>query len=211
MCPDLFHFYSALFRQCRATTPSYGTKIIIFGHLGSFWGANRPPWPEKRFHCIAPGVPGKSKRCVLLQHHIETNRNYSNLFPKSNWGRQRSHTGFIEEAHCNKEGWSSVFGEMRRASHVSASVTATSYSLMPHHHQFTSLPIGQRTRAFSYSLSPCFSSQVNRPQAMRGNYCTCSCSFASMNEEKMISFVKVYCHFNFFTKFLIFCCFQNEI
>ena len=76
---------------------------------------------------------------------------------------------------------------------------------------FTSLPIGQRTRAFSYSLSPCFSSQVNRPQAMRGNYCTCSCSFASMNEEKMISFVKVYCHFNFFTKFLIFCCFQNEI
>ena len=100
---------------------------------------------------------------------------------------------------------------MRRASHVSASVTATSYSLMPHHHQFTSLPIGQRTRAFSYSLSPCFSSQVNRPQAMRGNYCTCSCSFASMNEEKRISFVKVYCHFNFFTKFLIFCCFQNEI
>ena len=65
--------------------------------------------------------------------------------------------------------------------------------------------------AFSYSLSPCFSSQVNRPQAMRGNYCTCSCSFASMNEEKMIYFVKVYCHFNFLTKFLIFCCFQNEI
>ena len=96
MCPDLFHFYSALFRQCRATTPSYGTKIIIFGHLGSFWGANRPPWPEKRLHCIAPGVPGKSKRCVLLQHHIETNRNYSNLFPKSNWGRRKSHTGFIE-------------------------------------------------------------------------------------------------------------------
>ena len=53
-------------------------------------------WPEKRFHCIAPGVPGKSKRCVLLQHHIETNRNYSNLFLKSNWGRRKSHTGFTE-------------------------------------------------------------------------------------------------------------------
>ena len=65
--------------------------------------------------------------------------------------------------------------------------------------------------AFSHSLSPCHSSQVNRPQAMRRNYCTCSCSFASLNEEKIISFAKVYCHFNFLTGFLIFCCFQNEI
>ena len=39
----------------------------------------------------------KSKRWVLLQHHIETNRNYSNLFPKSNWGRRKSHTGLT---HC---------------------------------------------------------------------------------------------------------------
>ena len=41
----------------------------------------------------------KNKRWVLLQHHIETNRNYSNLFP--NWGRRKSHTGFIELAHCD--------------------------------------------------------------------------------------------------------------
>ena len=37
--------------------------------------------------------------------------------------------------------------------------------------------------AFSHSLSPCHSSQVNKPQAIRGNYCTCSCSFASMNDD----------------------------
>ena len=45
----------------------------------------------------------KSKRWVLLQHHIETNRNYWNLFPKSYWGRRKSHTGFIELAHCALE------------------------------------------------------------------------------------------------------------
>ena len=100
---------------------------------------------------------------------------------------------------------------MRRASHVSASVTATSYSLMPHHHQFTSLPIGQRTRAFSYSLSPCFSSQVNRPQAMRGNYCTCSCSFASLNDKKRLPLLLDYCQFYLLAGFLMFYCFQNEI
>ena len=47
MCPDLFHLYSTLFRQCGATTLPYGTKIIILGHLGPFWGSigasHRPP------------------------------------------------------------------------------------------------------------------------------------------------------------------------
>ena len=38
MCPDLFHLYSTLFRQSGATTPPYGTKITILGHLGPFWG-----------------------------------------------------------------------------------------------------------------------------------------------------------------------------
>ena len=44
---------------------------------------------------------------------------------------------------------------------------------------------------FSHSLSPCHSSQVNRPQAMRGNYCTCSCSFASMNDKKRLPLLKI--------------------
>ena len=65
--------------------------------------------------------------------------------------------------------------------------------------------------AFSHSLSLCHSSQVNRPQAMRGNYCTWSCSFASMNEEKTISFAKVYCYFNSLAGFPMFYCFQNKI
>ena len=65
--------------------------------------------------------------------------------------------------------------------------------------------------AFSHSLSPCHSSQVNRPQAIRGNYCTCSCSLDSMNEEKMISSAKVYCHFNFLAGSLIFVAFKMKV
>ena len=38
MCPDLFHLFSTLFRQSGATTPPYGTKITILGHLGPFTG-----------------------------------------------------------------------------------------------------------------------------------------------------------------------------
>ena len=38
MCPDLFHLYSTLFRQSGATTPPYGYKMTILGHLGP----NRP-------------------------------------------------------------------------------------------------------------------------------------------------------------------------
>ena len=51
--------------------------------------------------------------------------------------------------------------------------------------------------AVLHSLSPCQSSQVNWPQALRGNYCTCSWSLSS-NDEKMISCARVYwiCHFN---------------
>ena len=43
MCPDLFHLYSTLFRQSGATTPPYGYKMTILGHLGPFWGPNSPP------------------------------------------------------------------------------------------------------------------------------------------------------------------------
>ena len=52
--------------------------------------------------------------------------------------------------------------------------------------------------AVLHSLSPCKSSQVNWPQALRGNYCTCSWSLSSINDEKMISCARVYwiCHFN---------------
>ena len=47
----------------------------------------------------------------------------------------------------------------RFKSQVSASVPATSYSLMRHHHQLTSLPIGQRTRSiFPFSLTLPFKS-----------------------------------------------------
>ena len=49
-----------------------------------------------------------------------------------------------------------------------------------------------------HSLSPCQSSQVNWPQTLRGNYCTCSWSLSSINGEKMTSCARVYwiCHFN---------------
>ena len=49
-----------------------------------------------------------------------------------------------------------------------------------------------------HSLSPCQSSQVNWPQTLRGNYCTCSWSLSSINGEKIASCARVYwiCHFN---------------
>ena len=37
-----------------------------------------------------------------------------------------------------------------------------------------------------HSLSPCQSSQVNWPQTLRGNYCTCSWSLSSINGEKWL-------------------------
>ena len=43
MCPDLFHLYSTLFRQSGATTPPYGYKMTILGHLGPCWGPNSLP------------------------------------------------------------------------------------------------------------------------------------------------------------------------
>ena len=48
MCPDLFHLYSTLFRQSGATTPPYGYKMTILGHLGPFWGPfGAPIGPQK--------------------------------------------------------------------------------------------------------------------------------------------------------------------
>ena len=64
--------------------------------------------------------------------------------------------------------------------------------------------------AFSHSLSPCHSSQVNRPQAMRGNYCTCSCSFASMNDKKRLPLLRIIVSL-ILAGFLMFYCFQNEL
>ena len=37
-----------------------------------------------------------------------------------------------------------------------------------------------------HSLSPCQSSQVNWPQAPRGNYCTCSWPLSLINDEQMM-------------------------
>ena len=49
-----------------------------------------------------------------------------------------------------------------------------------------------------HSLSPCQSSQVNWPQTLRGNYCTCSWSLSSINGENMTSCASVFwiCHCN---------------
>ena len=90
----------------------------------------------------------------------------------------------------------SSFGEMRGASHFSASMPATSCSLM-RHDQLTSLPIGYTRKEQFYILSH-LASQVNWPPALRENYCACSWSISSINDKKMISCVGVYwiCHFN---------------
>ena len=55
MCPDLFHLYSTLFRQSGATTPPYGYKMTILGHLGPFWGPSGAPIapPDQRNGSIA--------------------------------------------------------------------------------------------------------------------------------------------------------------
>ena len=61
---------------------------------------------------------------------------------------------------------SSVFGEMRRSSHFSASMPATSCSLM-RHHQLTSLPIGYTHKEQLYILSHLVS-QVKSGQLASG-------------------------------------------
>ena len=73
MCPDLFHLYSTLFRQSGATTPPYGTKITILGHLGPFWGPigapHKPPLTRETvpLHC-----PGCALTCSTFIPHCST-------------------------------------------------------------------------------------------------------------------------------------------
>ena len=73
MCPDLFHVYSTLFRHFGATTPPYGTKITILGHLGPFWGPigapHKPPLTRETvpLHC-----PGCALTCSTFIPHCST-------------------------------------------------------------------------------------------------------------------------------------------
>ena len=69
MCPDLFHLYSTLFCQSGATTPPYGYKMTILGHLGPFWGPFGAPIapPDQRNGSIA--LP---RMCPDLFHLFST-------------------------------------------------------------------------------------------------------------------------------------------
>merc|ERR1712214_131705 len=73
MCPDLFHPCSTLFHQFGATTPPYGTKITILGHLGPFWGPigapHKPPLTRETvpLHC-----PGCALTCSTFIPHCST-------------------------------------------------------------------------------------------------------------------------------------------
>ena len=92
---------------------------------------------------------------------------------------------------------SSVFGEMRRSSHFSASMPATSCSLM-RHHQLTSLPIGYTHKEQLYILSHLVS-QVKSGQLASGTERKLLRLFLITflkKWQKMISCARVYwiCH-----------------
>ena len=69
MCPDLFHLYSTLFRQSGATTPPYGYKMTILGHLGPFWGPFGAPIAPLTRETVPLHCPGCALTCSTFTLH----------------------------------------------------------------------------------------------------------------------------------------------
>ena len=75
MCPDLFHLYSTLFCQSGATTPPYGYKMTILGHLGPFWGAFGAPIAQSNGSIALPRMcPDLFHPCFILFHQFGDTR-----------------------------------------------------------------------------------------------------------------------------------------
>ena len=69
MCPDLFHLYSTLFRQSGATTPPYGYKMTILGHLGPFWSPFGAPIAPLTRETVPLHCPGCALTCSTFTLH----------------------------------------------------------------------------------------------------------------------------------------------